>query len=80
MSLEKVYLASPSVQFFMAKTARETIVRGILRLLKSRFGSAPESLAAQLRTINDQEKLDDLLIVAAECDDLKAFRAAVSEE
>ena len=80
MSLEKVYLASPSVQFFMAKTARETIVKGILRLLKKRFGTVPEALAAQLRSINDQEKLDDLLMVASDCDDLKAFRAAVSEE
>jgi hypothetical protein len=79
MSLEQVFLASPSVQFFMAKTARENTRKHIFRRLEKRFGSPPEDLAAHLRAIDDQQKLDALLDVAIECADLSAFRAAMNE-
>lgn len=79
MSMEKVYLASRSVQFFMAKTARETTRKHIFHQLEKRFGPAPEDLAAHLRAIDDQQKLDELLDAAIDCGDLNAFREALLE-
>lgn len=78
MSLEKIYLASPSVQFFMAKTARDTTRKHIFHRLEKRFGSTPEDLAAHLRAIDDQRILDALLDVAFECADLAEFRTAMN--
>lgn len=78
MSLEDVFLASPSVQFFMAKTARDTSRKYISHWLEKRFGPVPEDFAAHLRAIEDQKRLDELLDLAIEGVDLTAFRAGMS--
>ena len=77
MSLDQAFLASPSVQFHMARTARETSRKYIIHWLEKRFGPVPEDLAAHLRAIESQDKLDELHDLAIEGVDLAAFRAGL---
>jgi hypothetical protein len=49
--------------------------RAILRFLTGRFGPVPEDLANLLRSITEEEKLDELVDWAGQCPDLDAFRA-----
>jgi hypothetical protein len=60
------------------RVERETARRNILRLLKAHFGPVPDEVTAQLDAIQEQQKLDDLLLAAASCPDLQAFRQAIS--
>jgi hypothetical protein len=51
--------------------------KGILAVLKARFGTIPGSITKQLQGILDEEKLTNLNVVAAQCPDLEAFRDAL---
>jgi hypothetical protein len=59
------------------RVERETLRREVSRLLAERFGPVPEDVTARLRDIQQQPKLSDLLLVAALCPDLEAFRTAL---
>jgi len=61
------------------ETERLTLRKSIVRLLQNRFGALPKKLHAQIDAIEDQEKLNHLLDLVAECADLKAFRHALDE-
>jgi hypothetical protein len=93
MSLNKVLLESPAGQRLVAELERKaaeksaraaeearlvTLRANILRILEKRHGNVPEDLATQLQAVGDQQKLDDLLLLAAVCPGLGAFRAALS--
>jgi len=78
MSWKQIFESSPSVMEAKAEAERKRACKYILHLLEKRFGPAPEDLAAHLRTIEDQDKLDRLLDVAVECADLEAFRVAMN--
>jgi hypothetical protein len=86
MSLEKVLLSSPAAERLMAEREREAAERAalekartdLLRVLRARLGNIPEEVQAQLRALQDQQKLDELLDVAARCADLEAFRQALN--
>jgi hypothetical protein len=69
----KVMIESALLQEMMAKKAAETLHRSILRFLSRRFGTVPEEIAAAVRTIFDQPKLEELLDEAATCPNLNVF-------
>jgi hypothetical protein len=66
---EKAMIESPLIQELLAKWAHNYIVI----LLEARFGSVPPELATQLRTILDEDKLDELVRRAGTCPTLGAF-------
>ena len=59
------------------EATRETARRAILKFLEARFGAAACSLETQLKTI-DENRLDDLLSLAATCRSLASFRKKLS--
>jgi hypothetical protein len=86
MSLEKVLFNSPATEWLMAEREREAAEKAavekarkaLLLVLQARLGNIPEEVQAQLRALQDQQKLDELLEVAARCADLEAFRQALN--
>ena len=50
----------------------------ILRVLGKRFGTVSSDIAVQLKAVQAQQKLDDLLIITLDCADLDAFRVAIA--
>jgi hypothetical protein len=79
MSMQKVYEASPSVQWFAALKTREHSRGQIVRMLKKRFGDVSEEIVTHLNAIDVQDRLDALHDVAMDCVDLNTFRAAMRE-
>jgi hypothetical protein len=65
----------PLIQELMAKNTAHTMHNVIVRVLARRFGSVPEEMAAAVRTIYDESKLEELVEEAASCPDLEGFRA-----
>lgn len=63
-------IESPLLQKMIA----ETLHKGILAVLKARFGTVPRDVTRHLQAILDEEKLTDLNVLAAQCQDLQAFR------
>jgi len=59
------------------EAARETARKYILKFLEARFGIAARALEAELKTV-DEDRLDDLLSLAATCRTLASFRKKVS--
>jgi hypothetical protein len=78
MNMEKIFDQSPFIQRIKAEAEKNRSRHDILHVLEKQLGSVPEDLAAHLRAIEDQQKLDSLLDVALECADLEAFRAAIT--
>jgi predicted transposase YdaD len=46
---------------------------GITRILSNRFGSLPEEFSLRLEQVDDLQKLEDLMVQAAVCQDLNTF-------
>ncbi len=63
-------LESPLLQKMIAETRQGDI----LDLLKDRFGTVSSDVNKHLRAIIDEKKLRKLLLLAAKCPDLQAFR------
>jgi hypothetical protein len=61
----------------LQKWLAERLHKGILAILKARFGSVPRDVSRLLREVLDEDKLTDLNVLAAQCPDLKAFRDAL---
>jgi len=59
------------------EATRETTRKNILKILEARFGIAARALEAELKTV-DEDRLDDLLSLAATCRTLASFRKKVS--
>jgi hypothetical protein len=55
----------------------ETIQENILVLLKNRFNTVPRNVTKPLREIIDEKELQQLLLLAAKCPDMEAFREAL---
>jgi hypothetical protein len=70
----RVMIESPLIQEILARSKQETMNADILTLLEARFGPVPPDLAMHLRAIMDEQKLRNLLVRAALCPDLDAFR------
>jgi hypothetical protein len=73
----QVMIESPLIQELVEEAARNTAHKYILLNLEARFGPVPENLAAQVCTILDEQRLQDLQRLASLCPDLEAFRAAL---
>ncbi len=67
-------IESPVLNELIAETQAKTWHKGILGLLKNRFGSVPADLAEMLRGITDEEKLQKLLNLSSSCASLEEFR------
>lgn len=57
----------------------ERVHRLVLGLLEKRLGTVPSDIAAAVRTIRDEDRLDQLNYLAAECNDLEAFRQQLAQ-
>lgn len=61
----------------LQKWFAERMHKAILALLKARFGSVPRDVTRLLREILDEERLNTLNVLAAQCPDMQAFREAL---
>lgn len=66
---------SPLIQELVADKAH----RWIAMILKGRFQGAPADLSSILKTIEDEAKLDELMMWAVHCPDLEAFRVRLAK-
>ncbi|MGH7199189.1 MAG: hypothetical protein ACREJB_01200 [Planctomycetaceae bacterium] len=77
--LEQVMRESWVVQEFAKKLANEKLAQArrqdILTFLEGRFGTIPAQLAAELGTVTEEERLLELIRIAARCPDLESFQA-----
>ncbi|MBI4586579.1 MAG: hypothetical protein HY717_21420 [Planctomycetes bacterium] len=55
------------------KGTRDEARKGILKVLTKRFGIVPKDLPTKLAGVKELNRLEDLLVEAAVCKDLKAF-------
>jgi hypothetical protein len=70
---ERTMFRSPVLDKWRAEIRQEAI----LDVLKDRFGTVPHDVTKHLRDIMADKKLRLLLLQAAKCADLKAFRDAL---
>lgn len=61
----------------LKEAAIERQKKDILAFLEARFGAVSDELAAQVRTIDDEDRLDELIRHAARARTLKAFERAL---
>src|SRR5262245_776084 len=82
----KTMIESPYLQEIVQERLQEVLQerlaershKHILRTLTRRFGPVPEDVSAELRVVQDESRLDDLLDWAHACPDLDAFRARLA--
>jgi hypothetical protein len=67
-------IESPLIQELMAQYRHNNIAA----VLEERFGSVPQAIIKALGTIQDDERLDQLIRWAVRCPDLEAFRTRLS--
>lgn len=70
----KVMIESPLLNRILDMKGRQTPQKNILGVLKARFGGVPEDLNERLRSIESEDRLENLNEIAATCADLEAFR------
>ncbi len=70
-------IESPVLQELKAEWTQETTRSVMLKVLEARFGVAARTLEAELRTI-PENKLDEVLKLAATCRSLASFRKSLS--
>ncbi len=70
----RIMIESPLIQEIVARSRQQAMQEDILSFLTARFGSVPDDVGAHLRAILDEERLRDLVVRAALCPDLDAFR------
>jgi hypothetical protein len=73
----RAMIESPLLDELKAEWTRETERRAILKFLEARFGADARALETELKTI-DEDRLDDLLSLAATCRSLASFRKKLS--
>ena len=62
---------------FLERLIGQQLQQAILDLLKDRFDAVPQNVTEPLREILNQKKLHRLIVLAAKCPDLEAFREAL---
>lgn len=67
----KIMIESPLIQELLAERMRQAIQK----VLTGRFQSVPSELMTLLQAIQEETKLDELVVWAARCPDLESFRA-----
>jgi hypothetical protein len=72
-------IESPLLQELLAQVRQEamleTMQRDIVEVLESRFGVVPSEFAVELRTVLDEQRLQELYRFAVLCPDTESFRA-----
>ena len=68
-------IESPVLQEFVQEAVAAARHRDILRFLGARFGAVPQDIAAALRSVQDEAKLDELVDWASRSPSLEAFRS-----
>jgi hypothetical protein len=71
----KMILDSPLIQDLLNQRSHRDIVES----LNARFGSTPIDVVEQLKTIQDEDRLLELVRAAAVCSDVNAFRERLRE-
>jgi hypothetical protein len=71
-------IESPVLIDLLNERERDVLHRMILQNLEARFGTVPDALAAQVRAVQEPNRLHDLHRQAAVCDNLDAFRARLT--
>ena len=71
-------IESPLLQEILAEERLQTQREDIIAFLTSRFGSEARELEADLKAIEDTERLNELIKLAATCRGLKSFRKQLS--
>ena len=66
---------SPILQELEAEWTRRANRKSIIQLLTARFGSGAQTLRDNVEAIDDDEKLEELNVLAGTCPDLDAFQA-----
>jgi hypothetical protein len=61
----------------LTRLVAETLHRAILAILEARFPPIPRDLPRRLRKILDEPRLQQLILLAAKCPDLSAFRESL---
>src|SRR5438128_1898007 len=64
----------PLVQNYIKRKVAEHAQNLLLRQLRIRFGNVPEVLAAIVRTVTEENELEELLDQAIWCSSLQAFQ------
>jgi hypothetical protein len=64
-------IESPLIDELLAERTQDNI----LEVLRERFGVPPIELTNQLRAVQQDKKLTELLLFAVKCPNLEAFRA-----
>ena len=70
----KAMIESPVLQRLLQETKQETKQEMILRILVARFRIAAPDIEAELNSIDDDERLNQLVDLAATCPDFDSFR------
>ena len=70
----QIMIESPLIQELMAERSH----KHILSLLADRFGPVPQDITTALQSIQDEQRLDALVVWAGRCADLEAFRTRLS--
>jgi hypothetical protein len=70
----KAMIESPSVEQLKAEWTRETMVKDVTDVLVARFGPKAEALKGELKSNEDETRLEELINRAATCRSLGSFR------
>ena len=65
----------PMLVYFQEQAVAIGSRKSIMRVLKNRFATVPDDIAARLEPIEDADRLGDLIDTAVTCQDLTEFRA-----
>jgi len=66
----KAMIESPLIQELVAQTQHKAIVR----VLRNRFAHVPPEIVVKLKTVLNEDKLNELLDFAVACPDVESFR------
>ncbi|MFI5460801.1 MAG: hypothetical protein ACHRXM_35770, partial [Isosphaerales bacterium] len=70
----RAMIESPLVDELKAEWTRETMIRIVIDFLVARFGSKAQALETELKAIDDEARLQELVKHAATCRTLGSFR------
>ena len=72
-------IESPLIQELIAEKTHETLIKAIIDFLVARFGSKAEAIETELKAIDDEARLQELVKHAATCRTLSSFRKGLSD-
>jgi hypothetical protein len=70
-------LGGPRRRELIAEKTHETLIKAIIDIRIARFGSKAEAIETELKAIDDDTRLQELIKHAATCPTLSSFRKRV---